>query len=550
MKVLSGSSTMKISGEARSRLTARSISAKPSGDAAARLRSPRPSRLDRRPSAAAAAATSSNSGCTLTTSPSSRATFTGTASPATSTVVHLAVQRVLVHPAARAPDRCEVCSVDLPAYGVGPRRRATRTLQRVRRAALLHQDRGEPGVASAPAAISAASTSGQTRGSRSSTFVSSTHGRVRRRPAAAAVGLAATDEQPQHVGVRLGVVAARLRRRRRGPTSAAGGPHASAERGQQRSAGGRAQLASRSPGRRRRHSAQQPRAPPAPAPEARRARSRTVPPPERDRRDEDASTPSVCEARAHADDVGDRVERADLVEVHVVRADAVGRGPRPGPAARRRRAPGRAPASGRPAPSSSARTSRPGAVGASVSATRRAHRSRRSPARSPARACSCDRPAPTASTAACSTSSGTPASTQRAEQHVAAGAGGGVDPDRSRRGSAGARGAPGDPGREARRRRSRCRCCTTATPGAHEFSIASRAASPPNDGAVPDAGRHGDERDAGQPADHAGQRALHAGDDDEAVGRVEPVADLEQPVQPGHADVARSARPRRRAPRR
>ena len=35
-----------------------------------------------------------------------------------------------------------------------------------------------------------------------------------------------------------------------------------------------------------------------------------------------------------------------------------------------------------------------------------------------------------------------------------------------------------------------------------------------------------------------GQGALHAGDHDQAVGRRELVADVEQPVQAGHADVA------------
>ena len=68
--------------------------------------------------------------------------------------------------------------------------------------------------------------------------------------------------------------------------------------------------------------------------------------------------------------------------------------------------------------------------------------------------------------------------------------------------------------------------------------------------AVPDAGRHRDQRYAGQPADHGRQRALHAGDDDEAVGVLEPVADVEQPVQPGHADVVDRVRPRRRGPAR
>ena len=76
---------------------------------------------------------------------------------------------------------------------------------------------------------------------------------------------------------------------------------------------------------------------------------------------------------------------------------------------------------------------------------------------------------------------------------------------------------------------------TTVTPGAQELSIASSAAMPAERGAVADAGRDRDQRDADQPADHGRQRALHAGDDDQAVGLLEPVADAEQPVQAGDA---------------
>ena len=67
-------------------------------------------------------------------------------------------------------------------------------------------------------------------------------------------------------------------------------------------------------------------------------------------------------------------------------------------------------------------------------------------------------------------------------------------------------------------------------------------------GAVADRGGHGDQRYAGQPADHARQRALHAGHDDEAVGRVQPVAHRHQPVQPGDPDVVDPVDGRRRRP--
>ena len=60
---------------------------------------------------------------------------------------------------------------------------------------------------------------------------------------------------------------------------------------------------------------------------------------------------------------------------------------------------------------------------------------------------------------------------------------------------------------------------------------------PAEGGAVPDAGRHGDDRRTDQTADDAGQRALHPGDDDKAVGLGQSVALGEQAVQTGHADV-------------
>ena len=105
---------------------------------------------------------------------------------------------------------------------------------------------------------------------------------------------------------------------------------------------------------------------------------------------------------------------------------------------------------------------------------------------------------------------------QRAEQHVAAGAGGGVDPDRH----------AGRPGRGACRATRAANTpapyplsmLTTVTPGAQELSIAEQRGDAAERGAVADAGGHRDQRYAGQPADDGRQRALHAGDDDEAVG--------------------------------
>ena len=136
---------------------------------------------------------------------------------------------------------------------------------------------------------------------------------------------------------------------------------------------------------------------------------------------------------------------------------------------------------------------------------------------------------------------------QRAEQHVAAGAGGGVDPDRH-----------GDPGAR------RCRATRAAnTPGAVavvdvDHGHPGRAGvehrqqrgQPAEGRAVPDAVGTATSGTPVRPPTTDGQRALHAGDDDEAVGGGEPVADVEQPVQAGDADVVDLLAPRRRGPAR
>ena len=61
-------------------------------------------------------------------------------------------------------------------------------------------------------------------------------------------------------------------------------------------------------------------------------------------------------------------------------------------------------------------------------------------------------------------------------------------------------------------------------------------------GAVADAGRHGDDRRAGEAADDAGERALHPGQDDDGVGGGDDVDVGEQAVQPGDADVVEAVR--------
>ena len=78
---------------------------------------------------------------------------------------------------------------------------------------------------------------------------------------------------------------------------------------------------------------------------------------------------------------------------------------------------------------------------------------------------------------------------------------------------------------------------TTETPLAQLFSIAEQGGQPAEAGAVADAGRNGDDRHVDQAADHARQRALHAGDDDDDAGGDQAVVLGEQPVEAGDADV-------------
>ena len=166
------------------------------------------------------------------------------------------------------------------------------------------------------------------------------------------------------------------------------------------------------------------------------------------------SGPEVHEARAHADHVGDRVQRADLVEVH-----GLGSVPWTITSATARRS-NAASARSRTRPSSAAastivRTSRQVRLWGTRSGRRgperrRGHRGAR--ARRGGHGLGA-----TASTAACSTSTGTPAPTS-AEEEAAARAGGRVDPGDGH-GRSGCRAPTGGPrGRRGRRRRSRCRC--------------------------------------------------------------------------------------------
>ena len=135
------------------------------------------------------------------------------------------------------------------------------------------------------------------------------------------------DEQPQHVRVALGVAAAGTdpdlaggHRRLRSP--------AGRDRGEQRGAGRGAELhrgrTLRTGVRRRRRGAA--RRPRAAGPAACRARRGPMPEPTATGLTTTWSAPSATTPAADADDVGDRVEGADLVEVHVHRLAAVDRG--------------------------------------------------------------------------------------------------------------------------------------------------------------------------------------------------------------------------------
>ena len=78
---------------------------------------------------------------------------------------------------------------------------------------------------------------------------------------------------------------------------------------------------------------------------------------------------------------------------------------------------------------------------------------------------------------------------------------------------------------------------TTAKPAAHELSIASNAASPPNEGAVADRGRHGDHGPVDESADDARQSAFHPGHDDERASLAQRLDVREEPVEARDTDV-------------
>ena len=78
---------------------------------------------------------------------------------------------------------------------------------------------------------------------------------------------------------------------------------------------------------------------------------------------------------------------------------------------------------------------------------------------------------------------------------------------------------------------------TTTTFDAQLLSIPEQCRDSLEVGPVADAGRHGDDRAVDQPADDAGQRALHPGDDDQGIGVLELGELVQQAVQSGNSDV-------------
>ena len=142
---------------------------------------------------------------------------------------------------------------------------------------------------------------------------------------------------------------------------------------------------------------------------------------------------------------------------------------------------------------------------------------------------------------------------ERAERHVAGDAGEAVEPGdgASTRRPGQARSVTGTPAVDDRQREGRATAQaapkplsmpTTVMPDAHRRQHGQQRGDAFERGAVADAGRHGDDRRAGEAADDAGQRALHAGDDDDRVGGGQLVGGVEQAVQAGHADVGDAQR--------
>ena len=382
----------------------------------------------------------------------------------------------------------------------------------------------------APASSSACSTPGHSRGSRSSTLASSTTAPSpavagRGRPGRPAPGAGRSPAPPGRAHPH--------RSRCRAAPSAAAGRTTTTDRGEQRGAGRRRHLLRHRSGQHR-HAGAAGRAPPAAGRAAVRARRGSCPDAER--------RPGSPMSARQAERVAGR-RRVPTTSATASSAPtswkwtSLRRRPVHGrlgarPAARRRRARSPAPASARSAPLEQrrGRRTRCGCAGRSATthvdlagADARARDRRLRTSRTGS--------TPTRSTASCSTRQRDAGVDERAEQHVA-----GRRPAEQSSQPITARVAPGDAGGED--------ACAEAVVDVHDADArragvehGEQGREPAEARAVADAGRHRDHRRADEAADHRRQGALHAGDDDEAVGAVEDRPGGDQAVQPGDADV-------------
>ena len=258
---------------------------------------------------------------------------------------------------------------------------------------------------------------------------------------------------------------------------------------------------------------------------------------QRQRRAHDALHVEALERERHAAHLGDRVHRAHLVEVHILRRDAMDARPRPPPGGGR--SPARARVRGREAPprrSAHGSTSSPGAAARQARphaarcqrcpAARRAQPRARSP-RPPAPRVRCGRPRRrrrrrAARRAAC----------RRRCPRSSRGRACRVTPRPPRAGTRRAR----DPGRDRARPEAVVDVHDGDTGGARAQHGQERG-DPAEGRAVARAGRHADHRRGGEAPDHRGQRGVLPRHDDDAVGPREVVEGRREAVQSRHARV-------------
>ena len=278
-----------------------------------------------RPVSTATAATSSYSGCALTTAPSSSAVLIRTSWPSTCTVVAATLPARACRPGARAARSRTSRRRSTPATAstaVDGHERG----QRVRRPALLHQDRRQPRIGRP----------GLEQPRRGRPATAAGRGRRRWSPARPARWSGSASAGDCVDGVAAGRPAGRsagcpargCRRRCRNPTMRPHGmrPPARHGRGEQRGAGRRAQLVRLVAGVHGRAGLRRAARPPPGTGTGSRPCARADHP--WPSATAEAATPRHAEGvqrGSHPDDVRHRVESADLVEVHLLRGRAVRR---------------------------------------------------------------------------------------------------------------------------------------------------------------------------------------------------------------------------------